>query len=60
MVVDLAELSFCDSAGLNALIQAHRIAAGHGKRLTLSSPQTQTLRLLKMTGADALFPITDT
>ncbi|MFG2339776.1 hypothetical protein [Streptomyces yangpuensis] len=31
----------------------------HGKRLTLRSPQPQSLRLLKITGADALFPITD-
>ncbi|MCI4078801.1 STAS domain-containing protein [Streptomyces sp. MMS21 TC-5] len=60
IVVDLAELSFCDSAGLNALIQARRTAAEYGKRLTLRSPQSQVVRLLKMTGADALFPVTDT
>ncbi|MFI5548064.1 STAS domain-containing protein [Streptomyces sp. NPDC051815] len=60
IVVDLAQMSFCDSAGLNALVQARRTAEDHGKHLTLRAPQPQFLRLLKITGADALFPITDT
>ncbi|WP_063754903.1 STAS domain-containing protein [Streptomyces sp. NRRL F-2580] len=59
IVVDLSGLSFCDSSGLNALIQARQTAAEHGRRITLGNPQPQFRRLLEMTGADALFPITD-
>lgn len=60
IVVDLVELSFCDSSGLNALVQARRTAEDHGRQLTLRAPRPQFLRLLKLTGADALFRITDT
>ncbi|MFE2142295.1 STAS domain-containing protein [Streptomyces sp. NPDC059456] len=60
IVLDLAELSFCDSSGLNALIQARHTADEHGKRITLRAPQPQFLRLLQITGADSLFPITGT
>ncbi|MGW1643205.1 STAS domain-containing protein [Streptomyces lavendulae] len=59
VVADLSEMSFCDSAGLNALIRAHHTAAEYGKRLSLRAPQPQMLRLLEITGADSLFPVTD-
>ncbi|MFE1803508.1 STAS domain-containing protein [Streptomyces sp. NPDC059533] len=38
IVVDLADLSFCDSSGLNALIQARHTAQEHGKLLSLRAP----------------------
>ncbi|MFD4740225.1 STAS domain-containing protein [Streptomyces virginiae] len=59
IVVDLSDLSFCDSSGLNALIHARQTAAEHGRRIILRTPPPQLRRLLEMTGADALFPITD-
>ncbi|OEJ36090.1 STAS domain-containing protein [Streptomyces subrutilus] len=59
IVVDLSELSFCDSSGLNGLIQARHTAAEHGRHISLRAPQPQFRRLLEMTGADALFTITD-
>lgn len=57
IVVDLSDLSFCDSSGLTALIHAQRTAAEHGRRVVLRTPPPQVRRLLEMTGADALFPI---
>ncbi|MGW2587152.1 STAS domain-containing protein [Streptomyces virginiae] len=60
IVIDLTDLSFCDSAGLNALIHARQTATEHGRHISLRNPQPQFLRLLEMTGTDALFPITDT
>lgn len=60
IVVDLAGLSFCDSSGLIAFIEAQRTAAENGRRIVLRDPQPQIRRLLSMTGADSLFPITDT
>ncbi|WP_327280953.1 STAS domain-containing protein [Streptomyces sp. NBC_01205] len=59
IVVDVSELSFCDSAGLNALIRARHTADEHGKQLSLRAPRPQFLRLLEITGADILFLITD-
>ncbi|MFD7260111.1 STAS domain-containing protein [Streptomyces sp. NPDC059874] len=60
IVVELSELSFCDSSGLNALIQARHTAAKRGKQISLRNPQPQFLRLLEVTGSDTLFPITYT
>ncbi|MFF5808687.1 STAS domain-containing protein [Streptomyces sp. NBC_01565] len=60
IVADLSQMSFCDSAGLNALIRAHHTAAEYGKHMSLRAPRPQFLRLLELTGADILFPITDT
>ncbi|MCX4775364.1 STAS domain-containing protein [Streptomyces sp. NBC_01264] len=60
IVIDLADLSFCDSSGLNVLIAARQTATDHGRHISLRHPQPQILRLLEMTGADTLFPITGT
>ncbi|WP_078988321.1 STAS domain-containing protein [Streptomyces sp. WM6372] len=60
IVADLSEMSFCDSAGLDALIRARHTADEHGRRMSLRAPQPQFLRLLEITGADLLFPITET
>ncbi|MFE3560703.1 STAS domain-containing protein [Streptomyces sp. NPDC059193] len=58
--VDLAELSLCDSAGLDVLIHARRIVAEHGRHLILRARQRQFLRLLTLAGTYSLFAITDT
>ncbi|MFJ3174320.1 STAS domain-containing protein [Streptomyces roseus] len=60
IVVDVAALSFCDSAGLNAFISARRTAGEHGRSISLRNPTPQFRRLLKLTGAEGLFPITQT
>lgn len=60
IVVDVAELFFCDSSGLNALITAQHAAMEHGRHISLRAPQSQLRRLLDLTGADAIFPVTGT
>ncbi|WP_406513984.1 STAS domain-containing protein [Streptomyces sp. NBC_00161] len=60
IVVDLAELTFCDSSGLDALLQARLTAEGHGRTIRLHAPSPQVTRLLEVTGTDQLFPVTDT
>ncbi|MEV5973403.1 STAS domain-containing protein [Streptomyces sp. NPDC051921] len=57
IVVDLSNSSFCDSAGLNALIRAREAALRTGHTLSLAAPSHQMLRLLELTGTAALFPL---
>jgi anti-anti-sigma factor len=45
VVIDLAELSFCDASGLNAFAAAHRQAAARNKTLVLANA-TSTVALL--------------
>ncbi|MEU9161872.1 STAS domain-containing protein [Streptomyces sp. NPDC048424] len=58
IVVDLGEVTFCDSSGLNTLLQARLTAHEHGRRIRLHAPTSQVIHLLELTGTDQLFPIT--
>ncbi|MGW4690713.1 STAS domain-containing protein [Streptomyces sp. NPDC004244] len=57
VVVDLQYLSFCDSSGLNVLLDARTAVAATGQRLFLAAPREQFLRLLEHTGTQDLFTI---
>ncbi|WP_051709649.1 STAS domain-containing protein [Streptomyces sp. NRRL S-350] len=59
LVVDLAGLSFCDSSGLNALLQARQDAGAAGIRLVLAAPAPLVRRLLEITGTDQVFTVRD-
>jgi anti-sigma B factor antagonist len=57
LIVDMAGTTFCDSAGVNALVRAYRRAAacGASMRLVVSTPTV--LRVLAITGVDRLVVI---
>ncbi|AUG81759.1 hypothetical protein CFP65_7163 [Kitasatospora sp. MMS16-BH015] len=57
LVVDLAALTFCDSACLNTLLRAHHDAQAADVWLILSGPGPQLLRLLSITGTDQVLTI---
>ncbi|MFD7629301.1 STAS domain-containing protein [Streptomyces sp. NPDC059851] len=57
IVVDLQHSSFCDSAGLNALLTARRQALERGQRLVLAAPSHQMIRMLELTGSVDLFAL---
>jgi anti-sigma B factor antagonist len=51
-VVDMTLTSFCDSAGVRALMVAHKRAQAEGGELLLASPGDSVLRVLELTGID--------
>ncbi len=57
LVVDMGATTFCDSAGVNAIVRAFRRAteSGAGMRLVVSAPAVQ--RVLAITGVDHLIDI---
>ena len=57
LVVDMGGTTFCDSAGVNALVRAHKRATANGSdiRLVVSAPAVQ--RVLDITGVDHLMDI---
>ncbi|MGW7316199.1 STAS domain-containing protein [Streptomyces sp. NPDC054854] len=57
LVVDCSRLTFCDSAGLNALLIARQTAQRVGVDIRLDSPNHQIQRLLTITGTVSLFPL---
>jgi anti-sigma B factor antagonist len=54
LIVDMTGTTFCDSAGVNAIVRAYKRAAAGGARMRLvvSAPAVQ--RVLAITGVDRL------
>ncbi|MCP9960163.1 MULTISPECIES: STAS domain-containing protein [Streptomyces] len=57
LILDLSGITFCDSSGLNTLLRLRRHAGERGGRLVLSAPADQVMRMLRLTGADTVFPL---
>ncbi|HZR13614.1 MAG TPA: STAS domain-containing protein [Acidimicrobiia bacterium] len=52
VIVDVAELGFCDSSGLAVLMSWHNRYEQSGRELVLRSPQPSLVRLLEITRVD--------
>ena len=50
IVIDLAAVSFLDSAGINALLKGRRLADAHDQSFRVSNPGGIVRRLLDITG----------
>lgn len=55
LIIDMSETTFCDSAGVQAIIATYRQATATGTELRLVA--TAVLRILTLTGVDQLIPI---
>ena len=55
LVVDLDEVSFLDSAGLNALVQLRLLARTHGGDLILRNVPARVAKLLRISGLTDTF-----
>jgi anti-sigma B factor antagonist len=56
LVVDMSRTQFCDSAGLNVLVRAHKRAQADGGELLLVICGAAVLRIFAVTGIDRLMP----
>ncbi len=57
VVLDAAGVTFCDSAGLLAILQANRDARAQGGRLRLAAPSTPLVRVMDLAGALAVVDV---
>ncbi|MFJ9777778.1 STAS domain-containing protein [Kitasatospora sp. NPDC101157] len=57
LLLDLHEVTFIDSAGLNALLLTRIQADRQGTVVHLAQPSERVARLLEITGADRVFPV---
>ena len=58
--VNLSEVTFMDSSGVNALMACRAVAEPAGCRITISNPRTTVRRVLTVTGVGHLFGLTTT
>lgn len=59
LIVDLRDVEFCDSTGVNVLLSAMRRAHEHGGGLSLVGPQPPVRKVLGITGLDSVFAVRD-
>ena len=59
LTIDLAEVEFCDSSGLSALLIADRKMKEHGGSVRLLHVHKKVLSLLKISMLDRVFEIDD-
>ena len=57
VVVDMTRTRFCDSAGLHALLGAHKRARAEGRQVRLAVTGAQVRRILALTALDRLIPV---
>jgi anti-sigma B factor antagonist len=57
VTMDLVGLTFCDSAGLGAMVRIHKRLADRDGRLTLVGPTPTVRRSLEITGLDTMFTV---
>ncbi|WP_353940671.1 STAS domain-containing protein [Streptomyces sp. HUAS MG91] len=55
VVIDLADLAYCDSTGITALISAYNRAQDTHSRLIFTDPHRDLMHLLRIVGLDQLF-----
>jgi anti-sigma B factor antagonist len=59
IVVDLSNLTFIDSSGLQALITGHELCRARGHELRIVPGPENVQRLFELTGMDGALPFTD-
>ena len=57
--VDMGQVTFIDSTGVNALITAHRGVAAEGKELVLHNVPTRVQRVFVLTGVEHYLGVGD-
>ncbi|MEU2054133.1 STAS domain-containing protein [Streptomyces bungoensis] len=60
VVVDLGQVTFMDSSGINVLITAHRTLTEAGGWLRLARPGQSVQRVLRLVGIDAVIDCHET
>jgi anti-sigma B factor antagonist len=57
LVIDLSEVTFCDSTGLGAIVGLYRLATEVDASLILRSPTPRVSAVLAMTGVDQVVTV---
>jgi anti-sigma B factor antagonist len=59
VVLDLSDLTFCDSTGLGSFVALHRQAASAGTSLSLAAPRKRVADLLQISGINQVVSVFD-
>ena len=59
LVFDLAEVEYCDSSGLSAILLAYRILQAEEGQIRLANPTKNVRKLIEISQLDRILPIFD-
>jgi anti-sigma B factor antagonist len=59
VVLDLSDLTFCDSTGLGSFVALHRQASAIGTTLSLAAPRRRVADLLQISGINQVVSVFD-
>jgi anti-sigma B factor antagonist len=57
VILDLSDLTFCDSTGLGSFVALHRQAAAAGTTIALAGPRKRVADLLQISGINQVVPV---
>ena len=60
LLIDMSQVEFCDSTGMNVLLSALKQAKEQGGMLELAGPRPAVRKILQVTGLDSVFTVHDT
>ncbi|MFE1805273.1 STAS domain-containing protein [Streptomyces sp. NPDC059533] len=55
--IDMSAVTFCDSSGLDVLLDLNRMALEAGKSIVVTAPSRPVDRVLRLTGADGVLTV---
>jgi anti-sigma B factor antagonist len=59
LVIDMSDVTFCDSTGLGAIVSIYRLVSAADGTLILRSPRRRVAAVLAMTGVDQVITVQD-
>jgi anti-anti-sigma factor len=57
LILDLGDVTFCDSLGVAALVRIYKYAVAAGCRLRLTNLRTHVAHILEISGLDQVFEV---
>ncbi|GAA3728496.1 anti-sigma B factor antagonist [Spinactinospora alkalitolerans] len=57
LILDLSNLDFMDSSGLNAVINAYRAVKEHGGSLAIAAPNERVTKVVRLVGLHRQVPV---
>ena len=58
LTIDLSDVTFCDSAGVNALVRLRKVCHEAGGKLTVSNPRPNVRQVLDLSGLTEFLSVT--
>lgn len=60
VVIDMSQVEFCDSTGMNVLLSALKRIKEQGGALDVAAPRPAVRKILQVTGLDSVFTVHET